>query len=302
MTRRHLGRCSVFALAAAVAVLGFGAAPADAFVRTRVQKGEYAGTAIAWPRRCIPFHLNERGSDNAALGPIETAVRRSFAAWEQVDCSDTELTFQGLTNVELVGFTPNAKNINMVVFQEESWPHESKIIALTTVTYCSAPSGAPCDDAGRVLDADIEMNGVDFDFTVTPVPGLVRYDVQNTVTHEVGHFLGLDHTSVEDATMFAYAPAGERSKQSLADDDVAGLCDISPHVTPVPACEPFDVTGDYIVDDPWQGQTDDTASGGGGGDDGCAVSAARTPGATPLWGVVVLLAWGLGRRRPRRGA
>jgi hypothetical protein len=155
-------------------------------VRTRVQKGEYAGTAIAWPRRCIPFHLNERGSDNAALGPIETAVRRSFAAWEQVDCSDTELTFQGLTNVELVGFTPNAKNINMVVFQEESWPHESKIIALTTVTYCSAPSGAPCDDAGRVLDADIEMNGVDFDFTVTPVPGLVRYDVQNTVTHEVG--------------------------------------------------------------------------------------------------------------------
>lgn len=290
----------VLALSAVIGAVGVCAGPAHGFVRTRVQKGDYAGTAIFWPRRCIPFHLNNRGSDDAAIGPIETAVRRSFAAWEQVDCSDTELEWQGLTNVELVGYTPNAKNINMVVFQEEEWPHESKIIALTTVTYCSAPSGAPCDSAGMVLDADIEMNGVDFDFTVTPVPGLVRYDVQNTVTHEVGHFLGLDHTPVEDATMFAYAPAGERAKQSLADDDVAGLCEISPHVTPVPACEPFEVTGDYIVDDPWQGQADETPAGGGGGDDGCAVSAASVPGHGGA-GLGLLLLAALGRRpRPRR--
>ena len=49
---------------ALLAVLGavVGVAPAYGFVRTRVQKGDYAGTAIFWPRRCIPFHLNNRGS------------------------------------------------------------------------------------------------------------------------------------------------------------------------------------------------------------------------------------------------
>jgi len=285
------------AILVAVAVAS-SAAPAHAFVRTRVQRGDYAGTAIFWPRRCIPFHLNNRGSDDVGLRTIETAARRSFAAWEQVDCSDTELAWQGLTNVEVVGYTPNAKNLNMVVFQEEVWPHDSKIIALTTVTYCSAPSGPPCDSAGMVLDADIEMNGVDFDFTATPVPGLVRYDAQNTITHEVGHFLGLDHTPVEDATMFAFAPAGERSKQSLADDDVAGLCEISPHVTPVPACEPFEVTGEYIVDDPWQGQNDEPPAGGG--DDGCAVSAASGKGSGGAGFGLLFLAAVLRRARPRR--
>jgi hypothetical protein len=285
--------------AALVGLAAVLATPAHAFVRTRVQKGDFAGTSIFWPRRCIPFHLNNRGSDNAALGQIETAVRRSFAAWEQVDCSDTELAWQGLTNVELVGYAQSAPNINMVVFQEDEWPHESKIIALTTVTYCSAPSGAPCAEAGMILDADIEMNGVDFIFTATPVPGLVRYDIQNTVTHEVGHFLGLDHTPVEDATMFAYAPAGERSKQSLADDDVAGLCEIAPHVSPVPACEAFEVTGEYIVDDPWQGQTETAAgSGGSGGDDGCSVGGGRRPGGLALWsGLLLAAGW---RRRMRR--
>jgi hypothetical protein len=268
--------------------------PAEAYVRTRTQ----AGVAIAWPRRCIPYHVNNRGSDNVVLTKVETAVRKSFAAWEQVTCSDLELSYQGQTNVEFVGYRPNATNANMVVFQEDEWPHQSKIIALTTVTFCSAPSGAPCDAAGKVLDADIEMNGVDFTFTASPLPGMVQYDIQNTVTHEAGHFIGLDHTMVSDATMFATAPAGERAKQSLEQDDEDGLCEIYPHLVPVPECEPFEVVGDYIVDDPMLGSTEQET--GSSDDDGCQAR----PGANGGPGAVLI---GLGllasslRRRRRQG-
>jgi MYXO-CTERM domain-containing protein len=52
--------------------------------------------------------------------------------------------------------------------------------------------------------------------------------VRNTVTHEVGHFLGLDHTPIEAATMFATAPRGETAKRDLHQDDIDGLCAIYP--------------------------------------------------------------------------
>jgi hypothetical protein len=56
----------------------------------------------------------------------------------------------------------------------------------------------------------------------------VATDVQNTATHEFGHFLGLAHPPVEAATMYAYAPPGQTSKRILNQDDINGICDIYP--------------------------------------------------------------------------
>ena len=51
----------------------------------------------------------------------------------------------------------------------------------------------------------------------------VSIDVQNTITHEAGHTLGLDHSADPSATMAASAPAGETSKRVLQPDEVAGI-------------------------------------------------------------------------------
>ncbi|BDG07001.1 matrixin family metalloprotease [Anaeromyxobacter paludicola] len=62
-------------------------------------------------------------------------------------------------------------------------------------------------------------------------------DVQNTVTHELGHVLGLDHPPLAGATMSATATPGETSKRVLAASDVAGICTAYPaSYTPSDAC------------------------------------------------------------------
>jgi uncharacterized protein (TIGR03382 family) len=118
------------------------------------------------------------------------------------------------------------------------------IIALTTSTFVVS--------TGEIVDADIELHewnggtasaGYYFTCVDAPAcgrgvrgnPNCVSMDLANTVTHEVGHFLGLDHvcsyqnTSCDpNATMAPNALEGETSKRSLGADDVEGVCSIYP--------------------------------------------------------------------------
>ena len=133
---------------------------------------------------------------------------------------------------------------------------DSRVIALTTVSYV--------DDTGEIVDADMELNAWNgggpsppgYYFTCVgatseslvalaacgpggPAPpdcrcaapgqsGCISMDVQNVVTHEAGHVLGLGHSSDPTATMYASAPLGETAKRTLAADDANGLCSIYP--------------------------------------------------------------------------
>lgn len=116
----------------------------------------------------------------------------------------------------------------------DCWDYSDNTIALTTSTYSY--------QTGQIFDADIELNEFIYHFTVAdPNPPLINacptnndtfqcvgIDLQNTVTHEAGHVLGLGHTTVADATMYPSASLGEINKRVLHADDLQGLCDIYP--------------------------------------------------------------------------
>jgi hypothetical protein len=67
---------------------------------------------------------------------------------------------------------------------------------------------------------------------------LIDIDLPSVVQHESGHFLGLAHTPVTTATMYAYLSSGETSKRILDPDDVAAICATYPPGDANPNCDP----------------------------------------------------------------
>jgi hypothetical protein len=126
----------------------------------------------------------------------------------------------------------------------------SEIVALTTTTYDAA--------TGRILDADLELRGWDGTFAGAPLSvslhgvlgdyftcgeeagvcasygeaGCRARDVRAVTTHEAGHMLGLAHSPVATATMFATTQLGDLGPRDLDADDVAGVCAIYPSSAP----------------------------------------------------------------------
>ena len=86
--RAHVGLTAALTLGASL--------DASAYQRTQTPGDD--PVSIGWTRRCIAYHLNERGSDDMAFSTFQTVANRAFAAWQSVDCSDVEVHAVGLTN------------------------------------------------------------------------------------------------------------------------------------------------------------------------------------------------------------
>lgn len=268
---KYLGMPLLAGLSAGL-VASLAATSAQAFERSKTP----SGVGVSWAKRSITFHINERGSTDVDFDAVEDTVNNSFAVWTEPDCTDIRFNYGGTTASSSVGFNQSGSNQNLVVFKESNWPHQDGVIGVTTVTFCTQRGGI-CTYNGVILDADIEMNGEEFTFATNGSRRL--FDLGNTLTHEVGHLLGLDHTPERNATMFASAPAGETIKRSLHEDDVDGVCFVYPFGASTPG------------------------GGGGGGsssdedeDDGYLCSAAPGGGAPGLGALAFLALLGLSRR------
>ena len=105
---------------------------------------------------------------------------------------------------------------NSIVMPKE-WPFQPEAIAVTVVTVD--------DHSHAILDADIALNP-SRTFRLLPPGGEPNGpdDIQNTLTHELGHAFGLAHNPDDPgAVMYPTATAGETLKRVLSEDDLAGL-------------------------------------------------------------------------------
>ncbi|MCA9518148.1 MAG: matrixin family metalloprotease [Myxococcales bacterium] len=175
-----------------------------------------SGVQTHWDDLCLDVWLQEDVSSGldpaAAYGALESAV----AAWTGVDCCAAVLQNAGVTCFDEVGMArwPGAQNTVLWRDDPGSWVHAEHVIALTSLTYDT--------ETGEIVDGDIEINSEDYDFATDGDP--TRYDLRGTLTHELGHLLGMNHSEDPTATMWADAQPGELDKRALHDDDVRGIC------------------------------------------------------------------------------
>ncbi len=231
-------------------------ASASAWVRSAVPG---TGTCLFWPERQLAWTLEPSETDAVELPAFFDAVRAAFETWQAEACTDLTFVEQGTTTRRSIGWKSEGANENLVLVRAAScedvapptaacrgdggcsnefdcWDHDGRVIAVTTSTFDEV--------TGRVVDADIELNGPAWRFTASEgvacgegeTVGCVATDVQNTVTHELGHVLGLDHTPIPQATMYASAPVGELEKRTLDGDDVEAICTIYPADAPTLTC------------------------------------------------------------------
>ncbi len=199
------------------------------FVRTTTD----AGVSIAWESSCFYYSLNEQGSGDIPFDELREVTRTSFDTWEKVSCSYFFFNETNPAQNDQAEFSVHHGNVNLLVWREGlgSWPHHSSVLALTSINYDR--------NTGEILDVDIEFNGAIYTFaTLDDYPlGTDLIDLENTMTHEIGHTIGLDHTQDPSTTMYGLGESGTTNKRTLTDDDINGLCAIYPLASDPNTCE-----------------------------------------------------------------
>jgi hypothetical protein len=193
---------------------------------------------------CTDLNLVFDGQSTKPVGYAQGSANENTIAFRSGWCSvvkdpATNAVCPYDPNATLAGSCANKLNC----FEDRAESGQNTL-ALTTTTYNQ--------NTGELLDADTELNG--WDGTVvalvntsapshgwyltcaTTTPQCASYgddkciwvDVQNTMTHEAGHFIGLAHETHVTATMNPYSGPGDTAKRTLAQDDIDGLCTIYP--------------------------------------------------------------------------
>jgi len=165
----------------------------------------YCGT-VEYAVGIVSTELEAFGS-----GTTVAQVQQGVDDWTLVSCTSATSSYIGRTTAPPV----NGDFQTTYGWHEDGWPYDSNVVGLTTIDL------AP---AGCIIEADVELNGVDFAWTTGPgVGGTVN--AYTVLLHESGHVFGLGHSTDRDAIMYAVAPSGIGT---LALDDEQGICGLYP--------------------------------------------------------------------------
>ena len=165
----------------------------------------------------VPFWINNSGSSQIANGSEFAAVQAAFQTWQNVPTAAVSFSYMGATPVGTVG----QDGMNVVTFVDSSVPLGSDAIASTFTFFNFDATGTL-----TIQEADIALN-TSVAFSTSGEAG--KYDIQSVLTHEAGHFLGLDHAGLLSSVMTAYGTPSQLDQRTLAYDDMAGVTEIYPN-------------------------------------------------------------------------
>ncbi len=174
-------------------------------------------SALAWepihasnPVWCetVPYSL---GAVSPDLGDTvsEDVVRNALDDWTKVECTSLTAEYGGRTTATAGEYD----GVSMIGWVERGWSYDSNAIGVTGPRW-----------GGCIVEADMELNGVDYTWTTDSGRG-DEVNAYSIVLHEGGHYYGLGHSSDPDASMYFAYPGGIRRMQA---DDEEGICALYP--------------------------------------------------------------------------